>query len=96
MKNILVVGGAGYVGGAVTDLLLDSDYDVRVYDKIIYEDSYRKPVDFVFGDVREYEKLKPCLDWADAVVLLAAIVGDGACQLDPEETKSVNQDSVNK
>ena len=53
--NVLVVGGAGYVGGAVTDLLLESDHHVRVYDALLYEETYRKPVDFVYGDVRGRE-----------------------------------------
>jgi len=94
MKNVLIVGGAGYVGGAITELIQQSDYNVRVYDALLYEDSFRKPVDFVYGDVRDHEKLKLQLQWADAVVWLAAIVGDGACQLNPELTKSINQDSV--
>ena len=46
--NVLVVGGAGYVGGAVTDLLLQSDHRARVYDALLYEETYRKPVDFVY------------------------------------------------
>jgi nucleoside-diphosphate-sugar epimerase len=92
--KVLMVGGAGYVGGAVTDLLQSSNHDVRVYDKILYEDSFRKPVDFVYGDVRDRELLKPLLDWSDVVVWLAGIVGDGACQLDPDTTVAVNQDSV--
>lgn len=94
MKNVLIVGGAGYVGGAITDLIQQSNYNVRVFDVLLYEDSFRKPVDFVHGDVRDHEKLLPQLKWADAVVWLAAIVGDGACQLNPELTKSINQDSV--
>ncbi|MBN1299825.1 MAG: SDR family oxidoreductase [Melioribacteraceae bacterium] len=94
MKNVLIVGGAGYVGGAITDLIQDSSYNVRVYDALLYEDSFRKPVDFVYGDIRDHEKLKPQLEWADAVVWLAAIVGDGACQLNPELTREVNEDSV--
>jgi len=94
MKNILVVGGAGYVGGAITDFLEDSHFNVRVYDSILYEESYRKPVDFVYGDIRDPHTLLPQLKWADAVVWLAAIVGDGACQLDPELTVEVNQDAV--
>ncbi len=94
MKNVLIVGGAGYVGGAITDLIQQSNYNVRVYDALLYEDSFRKPVDFVYGDVRDHEKLIPNLKWADTVVWLAAIVGDGACQLNPELTKSINQDSV--
>ncbi|MBI5808013.1 MAG: NAD-dependent epimerase/dehydratase family protein [Ignavibacteriales bacterium] len=94
MKNVLIVGGAGYVGGAITDLILQSNYNVRVYDALLYEDSFRKPVDFVYGDVRDSEKLLPHLKWADAVVWLAAIVGDGACALNPELTKSINQNAV--
>ncbi|HOI28382.1 MAG TPA: SDR family oxidoreductase [Melioribacteraceae bacterium] len=94
MKNVLIVGGAGYVGGAITDLILQSNYNVRVYDALLYEDSFRKPVHFVYGDVRDHEKLLPQLKWADAVVWLAAIVGDGACQLNPELTRTINQDSV--
>lgn len=94
MKNVLIVGGAGYVGGAITDLIQQANYNVRVYDSLIYEDSFRKPVDFIYGDVREYGKLIPQLKWADAVVWLAAIVGDGACQLNPELTKTINQDAV--
>lgn len=94
MKNVLVLGGAGYVGGAVTDLLKDSQYNIRVYDSLLYEDSYRKEIDFVFADLRDTDALAPQLKWADAVVLLAAIVGDGACQLNPEETTEVNEEAV--
>ncbi|MDB5194417.1 MAG: NAD-dependent epimerase/dehydratase [Parcubacteria group bacterium] len=95
-KNILVVGGAGYVGGAVTDILmkLEDRYTTRVYDNLTYEESYLKPVDFVFGDILDTKSLKKQLDWADAVIWLAAIVGDGACKWDEVLTKKVNQDSV--
>lgn len=94
MKNVLVVGGAGYVGGAVTDLLRERKYHVRVYDDLLYEDSYRKEIDFVQGDVRDTARLLPQVRWADTVVWLGAIVGDGACQLDPDLTVAVNQESV--
>jgi nucleoside-diphosphate-sugar epimerase len=92
--NILVVGGSGYVGGAVTDLLLESGHDVRVYDALLYEESYRKPVYFVRGDVRDRERMMPLLRWADVVVWLAALVGDPACSLNPEVTVQINQTSV--
>lgn len=92
--NVLVVGGAGYVGGGVTDLLVQSEHNVRVYDALLYEESYRKRIEFVYGDVRDTERLLPHLKWADAVVWLAALVGDGACALNPEISISVNQESV--
>jgi nucleoside-diphosphate-sugar epimerase len=92
--RILVVGGAGYIGGALVDLLLQKAHSVRVYDALLYEESYRKPVDFVFGDIRDHDKLLPHLKWADVVVWLAALVGDGACALNPEVSVEVNQESV--
>ena len=61
---------------------------------LLYEETYRKDINFVLGDVRDKKKLKPNLDWADTVVWLAALVGDGACQLNPERSTEINQDSV--
>ena len=91
--NILVVGGAGYVGGGIVDNLKD-DHQVTVYDSLIYEESFRKEVDFVYGDVRDQNKLKKLLDQNDAVIWLAALVGDGACAINPELTFEINSESV--
>ena len=92
--NILVVGGAGYLGGALIDILMASKHDIRVYDLLLYEESYRKPVSFVYGDIRDRAKLKPCLDWADVVVWLAALVGDPACSLSDAVAREINTGSV--
>ena len=93
--NILVVGGAGYVGGAVTDLLLkNSDNKIIVYDALLYESLFQKNVDFIFGDIRNKNLLKKYLDWADTVVWMAALVGDGACSINPIITKEINYDTV--
>ncbi|MFM8857500.1 MAG: NAD-dependent epimerase/dehydratase family protein [Actinomycetota bacterium] len=92
--NVLIVGGAGYVGGAITDMLHSSGHSVRVYDNLLYEDSFRKEVDFAFGDIRDTDRLLAHLRWADIVIWLAAIVGDGACQLNPELTLELNENAV--
>lgn len=92
--NVLVVGGAGYLGGAVVDLLLQTQHRTRVYDVLLYEESYRKPVDFSYGDVRDTEQLRRELSWADAVVWLTAVVGDRACDLNRETTIAINEKSV--
>jgi nucleoside-diphosphate-sugar epimerase len=95
MRKVLVVGGAGYIGGAVTDALLEKkNSSIRVYDKLLYDESFRKPVDFVYGDILDTALLKPHLRWADTVIWLAAIVGDGACRLDEILTIEVNQKAV--
>ena len=94
MANILVAGGAGYIGGALTDRLMETSHNVRVYDSLLYEESYRKPVSFVLGDIGDEKCLQPHLQWADVVVWLAAIVGDEACALNPELAMEINQASV--
>jgi nucleoside-diphosphate-sugar epimerase len=92
--RVLVVGGAGYVGGAVVDKLIDDGHHVMVYDALLYEESYRKEVPFKYGDIRDTATLKPFVEWADTVIWLAALVGDGACALNPEVTYQVNQAPV--
>ncbi len=92
--KILVVGGVGYIGGYLSDVLLRNGNAVTVYDNLMYETRYLKDLDFIFGDIREREKLLPILNASDVVVWLAAIVGDGACNIDPTLTKMVNEDSV--
>ncbi len=92
--KVLITGGAGYLGGALTDLLLKTKHEVRVYDALMYEEAYLKEVPFVLGDIRNKAHLKEQLKWADAVVWLAAIVGDGACALNPDISTEVNQETV--
>ena len=92
--KVLVVGGAGYIGGAVTDFLTKRNIPFTVYDSLLYEQHYLKPVDFVYGDVRDTEKLKKLLKDYTHVIWLAAIVGDAACQVRPELTIAINQESV--
>src|SRR5262245_20519020 len=94
VARVLIVGGAGYVGGWLTDRALEAGHDVTVYDLLLYEDVYLKPVDFVFGDILDHDRLEPHVRRADVVVWLAALVGDGACALDPELTRKINVDSV--
>ena len=45
--KVLVVGGAGYVGGVVTDLFIKQKHKVLVYDNLTYEESFRKNCDFI-------------------------------------------------
>lgn len=92
--NVLVVGGAGYIGGAVTDALIAKKIPFTVYDNLTYEPHYLKPVDFIRGDVRNTKLLGSILPAYTHVIWLAAIVGDGACALDPVNTYQVNQSAV--
>jgi len=70
---------------------MGSDHDILVYDLLLYEESYRKAVPFVYGDIRDKGRLEPYLDWADVVVWLAALVGDPACALNESLTVEINK-----
>jgi nucleoside-diphosphate-sugar epimerase len=92
--RLLIVGGAGYLGSALTDILADSHHDFMVYDNLTFDDSFRKPVPFANGDVRDRDKLLPWIKWADAVIWLAGIVGEPACREHPELATDINLDAV--
>jgi nucleoside-diphosphate-sugar epimerase len=96
MKNILVVGGAGYIGGCLTDQLLQKGYNVTVFDRLLYEDRFLKDVPLVFGDLRDTELLLKLERKYDTIIWLGAIVGDGACAQDPELTFEVNYRAVKR
>lgn len=94
MAKVLVVGGAGYIGGHLTDRLLETGHAVRVYDALLFEERYLKPVDFINGDIRDEKCLLPHVLWADVVVWLAALVGDPACALNPKVTRQINVEAL--
>jgi len=92
--KVLVTGGAGYIGAAVTDAILKRGVPFTVYDNLLYESHYFKEVDFIYGDIRDTEILKKLLPHYTHVVWLAAIVGDAACQIRPGLTVAINQEPV--
>jgi nucleoside-diphosphate-sugar epimerase len=97
MKDrVLIVGGAGYIGGAAVDFLLRQHCELMVYDVLMYERDYRKKVPFVFGDILDTDRLSGVIaDFEPSAVLwLGAIVGDGACQVNPEATLHINELAV--
>jgi nucleoside-diphosphate-sugar epimerase len=93
MNDILIVGASGYVGGYLVDYLSSMNYNILVYDNLLYEERFLKNINFVYGDIRDKKKLSKILTNYDTVILLAAIVGDGACAIDPYLTQSINEDA---
>ena len=96
MKNILVTGGAGYIGSVLVRQLLNSGYFVRVIDSLKWggESLYDVMVDpnfeFFKGDIRKISDIKNSVKGIDAVIHLAAIVGDPACRKYSDEAKETN------
>ena len=94
--RILVTGGAGYIGCVLAPLLLESGYQVRVLDNLIYNGTgllphFRNPsFDFVKGDIRDPQAVRDAVRDCDVVIHLAAIVGFPACRKYPDLTQTVN------
>ena len=97
--KILVTGGAGYVGSTLVPLLLARGHRVRVLDNLIHGGQPLLPVwadpsfEFRRGDIRDRATLREALKGVEAVVHLAAIVGDPACAREPELARAVNLDA---
>lgn len=92
--KILNVGGCGYIGGYLTDYLIKQGHEVVVYDNLMYESRFLKKVPFIFGDIRDFHVLKTIINDFDVVVWLAALVGDGACKINPSLTELINYECV--
>lgn len=100
MKNILVTGGAGYVGACLVPMLLQRGYKVRVLDSLMYGGKSLLPCfgspdfEFVKGDVRKIEDVRTALQDMDAIIHLAAIVGFPACKKNPQLAEDVNHQAT--
>ena len=59
MKKILVAGGAGYIGSACAEYLLDHDYEVVVFDALFtgHRDAVDPRARFIKGDLAERDIL---------------------------------------
>ncbi|MCC7367557.1 MAG: SDR family oxidoreductase [Chloroflexi bacterium] len=97
MQNILVIGGAGYVGAVLVPKLLDQGYAVRVLDLMLFGEDVlpRHPkLDVIKGDMRDKDVLAAANKNMDAVIQLACISNDPSFELDPELSKSINFDAI--
>jgi nucleoside-diphosphate-sugar epimerase len=96
IKNVLVVGGAGYIGSALLPKLLERNYNVRALDLLLFG---TEPIREVMGhpnlevikaDFRQVDKVVEAMHGIDSVIHLGAIVGDPACALDEKLTIDIN------
>jgi nucleoside-diphosphate-sugar epimerase len=100
MKNILVTGGAGYIGSILIPKLLSAGHKVTVIDNFMYNQTSlaasvsNEHLDIVVGDVRDYSLITKFIAKSDIIIPLAAIVGAPACQRDPTSASSVNKDAT--
>ena len=100
MTNILVTGGAGYIGSILVPKLLETGFRVTVLDNFLYRQPSLASVvshnnlTLEYGDVRDQSVMLRLLSKSDIVIPLAAIVGAPACKKDPITASSINKDAT--
>ena len=98
--NILVTGGAGYIGSIMVPELLKQGHCVTVLDNFMYKQNslahlcIHKKFDVINGDIRISEIIKPLVAKADIIIPLAAYVGAPICSIDPVGASTVNRDAI--
>lgn len=98
--NILVTGGAGYLGSTLVPELLQAGHRITVLDNFMYKQNTLAHVchdtnfQVVRGDVRLKGTLLPLLRDAEIIIPLAALVGAPSCDSDPIGAQSINHDSM--
>lgn len=101
MKNILLIGGAGYVGTVITSHFLKLGYKVKALDNFVYKNqesiqSYLgdENYEFIAGDLGDENSLKNASKGIDNVVILAGLVGDPITKKYPDESYKINEVGV--
>ena len=98
--NILITGGAGYIGSILTPLLLNNGHKVTVIDNYKYNQSslttsiINKNFNLIKEDCRNIEVLKGMIKKFDIIIPLAAYVGAPLCNKDPWAASSINKESI--
>ena len=93
LENILITGGAGYVGYALVPKLLKEGYKVTVLDLMIYGQDVLKPhknLKILKGDIRDQNLLKKNIGNMDAVIHLACISNDPSFELNKTLGRDIN------
>ena len=99
VSQVLITGGAGYVGSVLIPKLLNQGHRVKVLDLYIYGTNSLKEVsnhpnlEQIKGDIRDRSLLERIMPGTDAVIHLACISNDPSFELDPELGKSINYDA---
>ena len=83
MKKVLITGGTGFIGSHLAEFLFKKKYKVTVFDRynsnynlgLLNESKYKDNIEFIFGDIRDYDSVVNAVKGKDIVFHLAALIG---------------------
>ncbi len=101
MKNILITGGAGFIGSKLALNLIDKDYNITILDNLSKQihgnsknsylyNSIKEKVNFILGDVCKIADWRLAIKNQDAIVHLAAETGTGQSMYEVAKYNQVN------
>jgi len=96
MRNIIVTGGAGYIGSVLVPELLQKGYRVTVIDNFLYKQNslanicHNPNFQVIKGDVRSKQIIVPLISKADIIIPLAALVGAPIANQNSVDATSIN------
>jgi nucleoside-diphosphate-sugar epimerase len=102
MNNVLVTGGAGYIGSILSEFLLELGFNVTVLDNFMYKQAslnhlcHNPRFNVVNGDIRNLAHIQPLLKDADVIIPLAALVGAPLCNKDVVGADTTNKEAIFK
>ncbi|MGH7926784.1 MAG: NAD-dependent epimerase/dehydratase family protein [Candidatus Binatia bacterium] len=99
-RDVLVVGGAGYIGAMLVPDLVEVGAKVRILDGLIYDNGFTlqhlledERVSFQLGDVSEPGVFENAARGCSDVVMLASLVGDPICKKYPHLAVRINEEA---
>jgi nucleoside-diphosphate-sugar epimerase len=96
-QNIVIIGGAGYIGSVVTDFFLKKKYLVKSVDNLTYKQKAplnKKNFHFYNLDISRKKKIEKLIDDNSVVILLAGLVGDPITKKYPGISKKINENYI--
>ena len=83
MKKILITGATGFIGSHLTEMMIKKGYKVFAFDRYnpnlnlgcLADSELNKEIEFIFGDIRDYDSVFKAVKKVDTVIHLAALIG---------------------
>ena len=100
MTNVLITGGAGYIGSKLATRLVNLNFNVTVIDVLKFTNDslnhlfYRNNFNFIKEDIRNKKLMRDLIKKNEFIIPLAALVGAPLCEKNKKEAISINLDAI--